>query len=241
MPGSPTVPYDIPPLGSLGLLAAGHRGLTAWREARGTAWKDALPTRAAAQHAVDPALASATLAVVSGLPRSGTSMLMQMVTAGGLPAFTDQRREADASNPRGYFEHEQVKRLMLDRSWVPDADGHVVKVVAPLLPYLPAGPTYRVVMVERDLDQVLRSQAAMLGRSVASGDAALTAAYRRYLAAALRWAESHADVLRLDHADVVARPLDAARRLREFLGLDAAPEAVAAVVDPSLHRQTPDA
>lgn len=230
--------YQIPKGGSLGLLAAGYKGLRAWREVRGEEWKQAFPEPTPREIAE-----GAQIVVVSGLPRSGTSMLMQMLVAAGLPAFTDGDREADASNPRGYYEHEKVKALARDTTWLPEAADHALKVVAPLLPYLPPGPDYRVVYVERDLDEVIRSQAAMLARSgqPTAPTEALRVAYARYDTAAREWMAEHAQSLVLSHADVLTRPLDAAARLADFLGLGteagAVTETIAAVVDPALHRQ----
>ncbi|MDX1421453.1 MAG: hypothetical protein R3181_15920 [Rubricoccaceae bacterium] len=268
-PPAAGVPYDIPPGGSLGLLALGYRGLVAWRAVRGTDWieerkaeheaalaaaeaerqtaeaegeapaADALPAAPALPEA--DALAATEVIVVSGLPRSGTSMLMQMLTAGGLRAFTDAARTADESNPRGYYEHERVKALAHDKTWVPEAHEHVVKVVAPLLPLLPKGPAYRVVLLERDLEEVIRSQAAMLERleRPAAASDALRAVYARQLKAARAWLDATpgADALALQHADVLADPAGAAARLNAFLGGGLDEDAMAAVVDPSLHRQ----
>lgn len=235
-------PYAVPPGGSLGLLAYGYRGLEAWRAARGTAWLEAFERPPASGEAV---ASGAEVVVVTGLPRAGTSLVMQMVEAAGVPPFTDGTREADPSNPRGYYEHERIKKLPRDTDWLPDADGHAVKVVAPLLPGLPSGPTYRVILVERDLDEVLRSQTAMLARSGRAPASAedLRAVYARYVRAARAWAGTHAETLTLHHGDILREPLAAARALCAFLasGDGAAPEAdpvtVAAVVDPSLHRQ----
>ncbi|HEX8298860.1 MAG TPA: hypothetical protein VF594_06825, partial [Rubricoccaceae bacterium] len=190
-------------------------------------------------------LAGLAVTVVSGLPRSGTSMLMQMLVAGGLPPFTDGARTPDASNPRGYFEHERVKALATDTGWVPDAHGHVVKVVANLLPRLPAGPKYRVVMLDRDIGAVLRSQTAMLARlgRPAADEGLLRAVFEGQFRSALRWAERTpgAQALVVAHADAIASPGATAAAIADFLDpglpspLDRA--AMAAAVDPSLHRE----
>ena len=100
-------------------------------------------------------LPAACITVVTGLPRSGTSLLMQMLAAGGLPPLTDALRTADESNPRGYYEDERVKRLRTDQTWLNEAQGHAIKVIHLLLPELPtdAGSTYRVLFLRRRMDR----------------------------------------------------------------------------------------
>lgn len=255
------IPYEIPPDGSLGLLAAGYRGLLAWRAVRGTDWLDerrieretwldglseekrAELKKASAEplRASPEALAQSDLVVVSGLPRSGTSMLMQMLTAGGLTAFTDKERGADVSNPKGYFEHALVRALPTNRAWVPDASGHAVKVVAPLLPYLPGGPTYQTILIERDLDEVLRSQSSMLdalGRAPGHSDK-LRDVYVKQLASARKWIASFAERggLILLHREVITEPAQAALRIRDYLNADLDVVSMASVVDSTLYRQ----
>lgn len=184
------------------------------------------------------------ITVVSGLPRSGTSMMMQMLEAGGLTPFSDQRRAADASNPRGYYEHERVKALAKDNAWVADAEGHVVKVIAQLLRHLPDGSDYRVVFMERDLDEVLDSQTAMLGRLGRPGGnpVVLRPVFERQLAEAKAWLNEHprADVLYVPHRAVIEAPTAQAAAVNAFLGGGLDEAAMAAVVDPSLHRAHAD-
>ena len=171
-------------------------------------------------------------------------MMMQMLVAGGAEAYTDTHRAPDESNPRGYYEHEAVTRLQRDARWLADADGKAVKVVAPLLEALPVGPSYTVVFMDRDLDAVVRSQAAMLGHAGAP-PADLAQSFRRFQRQSLDWAErtSGAHLLRLDYAEVLARPRDVADRVAGFIGehalLALEPERMAAAVDPSLHRHLP--
>ncbi|MGB3541360.1 MAG: hypothetical protein WBA11_00420 [Rubrivirga sp.] len=229
--------YDIPPGGSLGLLAAGWRGVRAWREVRGPVLEDEPKPDSS------PGLEDVSLVIVTGLPRSGTSMVMQMLEAADVAPFTDDERTADPDNPRGYLEAERVKRLAYDSSWLGQADGHALKVVAPLLPHLPTGPHYRAVLIERDLEEVLRSQAAMLDRhgETAAAHDALRSAYARYLEAAHAWLDRHADAITLHHRDVIANPLEAARSLHAHLDLEGDPSRTAAVIDASLHRQRADA
>ena len=181
------------------------------------------------------------IVVVSGLPRSGTSMMMRMLAAGGMPLFTDGVRAADSDNPLGYFEHEAVKRLREDASWVPGAAGKAVKVVSALLPALPEGFQYRVILMRRPLEEVLASQRRMLGRRgapAADDGARMAGLFRRHLEATERWLAARQGVraLAVDYAEALAAPADTARRVAAFLGggLDAA--AMAAAVDPSLRR-----
>jgi hypothetical protein len=106
------------------------------------------------------------ITVVSGLPRSGTSLMMQMLAAGGLPPLTDNLRDADESNPRGYFEFDPVKRLRSDRSWLDQARGHAVKIIHVLVRELPADGQfhYRLLLMKRPMEEILASQRALLER-----------------------------------------------------------------------------
>src|SRR5580692_5957036 len=102
--------------------------------------------------------------VVSGLPRSGTSLMMQMLDNGGVAVVTDNIRAADTDNPRGYYEFEKVKKIKQDASWLPATRGQAFKMVSQLLYDLPAGERYRIIFMERDLDEMLLSQEKMLQR-----------------------------------------------------------------------------
>ena len=109
------------------------------------------------------------ITVIAGLPRSGTSMVMKMLSDAGLPVLSDGVREADADNPRRYFEYEATKRLGRDASWLEHAVGKGVKIVIQLLPHLPSAYRYRIIVIERDLHEVLESQRTMLARHGATG------------------------------------------------------------------------
>ena len=182
--------------------------------------------------------------VVSGLPRSGTSMVMQMLRAGGLTCATDGRRAADEDNPRGYFEVERVKQLHKggDRSWMREYQGQAVKVISFLLRHLPGDLRYRVLLIHRDLQEVLASQRRMLQRRGEDPDAVPEAEMARTFAAHLREVEAfldgaaNFDTLQLDHGRILADPAAAARAMDEFLGGGLDQEAMAAAVDGSLHR-----
>jgi hypothetical protein len=194
-------------------------------------------------------MASATrdyVTVVSGLPRSGTSLLMQMLTAGGLPVQSDDERPPDRHNPRGYLEYAPVKRLREDASFLVGAVGRVVKVVVPLVCALPAqlpngvALDYRVVLVTRDPREVTASQDAMLGGADPSGlgTSRLVEIFTQQLGEFDDWQRARAvRLLRLEHAGLLQRPAAAAASLSGFLdgGLDV--EAMAEAGDPALHRQ----
>jgi hypothetical protein len=180
--------------------------------------------------------------VVSGLPRSGTSLAMQMIHAGGIPALTDGQRTSDDSNPRGYFELERVKQLKQDKSWLDDAAGKVVKVIHLLLAELPDDRPYRVVFMQRDLREVVQSQATMLARSGRTGGQLpperLIAVYEQQLKAVEQWlaARPNFSVLRVPYAQLVSDPAGVVPTVNAFLGgmLDEA--RMRAAVDPGLHR-----
>ena len=182
------------------------------------------------------------ITVVSGLPRSGTSMMMRMIAAGGVPQLTDGVRTADEDNPLGYAEFEAVKRTKDDPSWLTQAPGKVVKLVHVLLKDLPDTYRYRVVMMHRDLDEVLASQRTMLARSGKSGAAlpaeTLKKVYASQMQGVAGWlaARSHFSVLDVRYNDVMASPLAEARRVAAFLGLEHNAPEMAAAVEPSLYR-----
>ena len=180
--------------------------------------------------------------IVSGLPRSGTSAAMQMIVAGGIPALTDGQRTADDDNPRGYYEFERVKALRADKAWLDQAQGKVVKVIHLLLTELPADRPYRVVFMERDLREVVKSQATMLARAGKPGGALpperLMAIYEQQLAQVRGWlaARPQFAVLAVRHAEMVRDPAGAAKAVAAFLGGGMDEAAMAAAIDPTLHR-----
>jgi predicted AlkP superfamily phosphohydrolase/phosphomutase/predicted Zn-dependent protease len=190
-----------------------------------------------------PARADAPFAtIVSGLPRSGTSLLMQMLAAGGLPPLQDNHRPADAHNPRGYFEFAPAKNIRADQSWLPHAPGRALKLVAQLLPFLPPGPEYRIILAERSLDEALASQAIMLERQGRAGAALsrekLRAVYAQQLARIADVLELRKlSVLRVNYADGLRDPAGLSARLADFLGLPLDRAAMAAAVDPALRHQ----
>ena len=180
--------------------------------------------------------------VVSGLPRSGTSLAMQMLHAGGIPAVTDGLRTQDDDNPRGYFEFERVKQLRTDKAWLDDAAGKAVKVIHLLLMELPDDRPYRVVFMQRDLREVVKSQSTMLARSGRAGGGLpperLMAVYEQQLKTVDAWlaARPGFGVLRVPYAELVRDPGGWVPRIADFLGQPLDRAAMHAAVDPALHR-----
>ncbi len=181
--------------------------------------------------------------VVSGLPRSGTSMAMKMLEAGGVPLVTDQQRTADIDNPKGYFEDERVKDLAEadDTSWVTEARGQAIKVVSSLLQYLPRDHNYQLLFMRRNLEEVIASQAKMLERRGEASDTEddrmveLYQSHLRRVSAMLRHAP-HFQHVDLQYTAVLESPRAEAERIRDFLGRELDVERMAAVVDESLYR-----
>ena len=181
--------------------------------------------------------------IVSGLPRSGTSMAMKMLSAGGMELVVDNVRTADEDNPKGYYEDERVKDLaeMEDTAWLKAARGQVIKVVSSLLNHLPANNSYKVVFMRRNLHEVLASQTKMLERRNEEShteDEDLIKMYDSHLEKVqfqLRF-RPHFDALYVNYSDVVAEPVREARRIAEFLGGGLDPEQMARAVDGSLYR-----
>lgn len=178
--------------------------------------------------------------IVSGLPRSGTSLMMQMLANGGVEVVTDYVRTADTDNPRGYYEYEQVKKIKEDTSWLPATRGKAFKMVSQLLYDLPANETYRIIFMERELDETLLSQEKMLSRlgQPAAPRAAMKRAYMLHLERLRDWLarQPNMTVLFISYNDLVERPEGSARRVAEFLGGGKDIAGMMNSVDPSLYR-----
>lgn len=195
-----------------------------------------------------------TTVIVSGLPRSGTSMMMRMLKAGGLPLLVDAERPPDTDNPLGYYEYAPVKHLREDASWMHEATGRAVKVVSFLLPAIPPDVHGHVIFMERDMEEALASQRAMVVRRVKAGlidaskadparldleDARLRGLYARHLESVRSWigTQENLCVLYMAYGTVLNDPQGAARQVADFLDLCLDKEAMARAVEPGLHRQ----
>ena len=182
--------------------------------------------------------------LVSGLPRSGTSMLMQMLEKGGMPIVTDKIRQPDEDNPKGYHEFERVKELDkgTDKSWLKNYRGRVIKTISFLLQYLPVDLNYKVLFVRRDIEEVLHSQNKMLEHSGAGGalvpDEKMQHNYEWHLKKVC-YRLSHTpnfQVLYLDYSAIIKDALAEAKRINTFLGGGLKVEAMASTVESGLYR-----
>jgi hypothetical protein len=185
--------------------------------------------------------------IVSGPPRSGTSMVMQMLTAAGIETISDGRREQDHDNPRGYFEHQKVLGLAQDSTILADSAGKGVKIIHVLLKHIPPIQPIAVLFLHRDLDEVLASQAAMLerlGRPKPSlPEEQMRDALSKQIAVAREVLKGRLEavVLDLQHRELVTDPESTADQIARFLephlGKTLNIQAMANCVDPSLYRQ----
>lgn len=182
--------------------------------------------------------------VVSGLPRSGTSMMMKMLEAGGLPILTDNLREADANNPNGYYEFERVKELPNgDYGWIPEAGGKVVKIVTGLVMHLPSDYKFKVIFMQRAMKEVLSSQKKMLGRLGREDDRVedekMKKIYQEHLKQVNAWIakQPNIEVLYVNYNTMLGSPHESLQKISEFLGGDMNVNVMAAVVDKELYRE----
>ncbi len=181
--------------------------------------------------------------IVSGLPRSGTSMMMKILKAGGMKILTDEIRTADEDNPKGYYELERVKQLEHDQAWLEDAGGKAVKIIAALLKHLPSDYTYRVVFMRRRLEEILASQKKMLVRrgepTDTISDEKMAELFRQHLKRIETWLDERLNikVLYVNYNEVIEKPVEHAQRINQFLGNTLNVENMAGVVDKALYRQ----
>jgi len=180
--------------------------------------------------------------IVTGLPRSGTSMLMRMREAGGINPLSDGRRAADDDNPHGYYEYEPVKDLAHDASFLYRALGQSVKVVSALLEHVPGDLCVRVLFSLRDMEEVIASQRRMLSNrgkpTDPAGDSRMARLFTRHLEEVKAQLESSpaGELMYIDYAATVQDPPLASRKINGFLGGELNETAMAAAVSPPLYR-----
>jgi argonaute-like protein implicated in RNA metabolism and viral defense len=182
--------------------------------------------------------------IVSGLPRSGTSMMMKMLEAGGIPPLTDEIRTADKDNPKGYYEFERVKKLDEgDAAWLDQASGKVVKVISALLKHLPPGYAYKVIFMQRRMEEILASQRQMLIRrgepADSISDEKMTGLFSKHLAQVQAWIaeQPNIDVLYVSYNEILEDPTGNVEKVNQFLGNILNQEKMTSVIDEGLYRQ----
>ena len=182
------------------------------------------------------------IVIVSGLPRSGTSMMMKMLTEGGLSAVVDSLRQADEDNPNGYFEIEASKALKDgDKRWLYDAQGKVVKVISYLLEFLPDDLSYDIIFMEREIGEILASQQKMLQRrneKSTHSDAEMEAQFREHLRAVKYWAarKTNMRILFVKYSEMVKDPESLCKSIVDFLEIPLDLQAMQSVPNQSLYR-----
>ena len=181
------------------------------------------------------------ITIVSGLPRSGTSLMMQMLAAGGLPILSDEERKPDIDNPRGYCEWQAAKLLPKQPKRIDEAEGRAVKVISELLFSIPRGRDYKLIFMERPLPEVLTSQDKMLKRSGSTelvDHALLTQAFREHMEQVVSWLQLRKEipVCRMGFRRLLGDPSGCAQTICDFLELNLNVEAMARAVDTSLYR-----
>jgi hypothetical protein len=188
-----------------------------------------------------------SIVIVSGLPRSGTSLMMKMLEAGGIPPLTDQVRQADQDNPRGYYEFERVRKLKEgDYAWVRQARGKTVKVVSDLLPHLPQKHKYYVVFMRRNIDEVLASQRLMLTRRDEDADGVedheMRGIFEGHLGQVFNWAREQGNLsyIEVSYNDLMSDPVPVIKKINRYLGESLDTTAMEGQIDPKLYRQQRD-
>jgi hypothetical protein len=180
--------------------------------------------------------------IVSGVPRSGTSMMMKMLDAGGMEVVVDHIRKADEDNPRGYYEFEKVKTLQEDSSFLEDTYGKAIKVISLLLYDLPKDKTYKIIFMRRHIAEVLASQHTMLqrmGKDAPKDDGKdMGEIFTRHLKEITSWLheQENMDVIYVDYSDVIAQPLQSAQAVNRFLDNCLDVQRMASAVDHTLYR-----
>ena len=181
--------------------------------------------------------------IVSGLPRCGTSMMMQMLEAGGMQVITDHIREADEDNPRGYYEFEKVKKIKEDYSWLDDCHGKVFKMVSALLYYLPNVKECKIVFMKRKMDEMLTSQNTMLHRQgrrdAVVSDAEMAKKLDKHLLRLETWLakQRNLNVIYINYNSVIENALKNAKTVAQFLNLPMDIDKMVKAVESSLYRQ----
>ena len=184
-----------------------------------------------------------SITIVSGLPRSGTSLMMGMLKAGGMELLVDGIRTPDEDNPKGYYEFERVKQIEHDQDWLEDAGDKAVKMIAELLRHLPPSYNYKVIFMRRNMEEILASQRQMMIRrgepTDRISDEEIAGLFRRHLEKVEAWIaeQPNMEALYVNYNSLLAEPAQHVKEINEFLGGILHEGPMTRVVDPSLYRQ----
>jgi len=196
------------------------------------------PEKAAAHDEILRKAGGQEVIVVSGLPRSGTSMMMQVLEAGEIPIYSDGVRQPDQNNPRGYYEVEKAKALARENDWVHEARGKAVKVIAQLVQFLPSDLRYKVIFMKRDIREVIFSQQKMIGKRSDTFPVAIAQVFEKEIEKVMAWAEKepHVELLVVDYAEFVKNSKAEIKKIAPFLNVYFDENQAIEAVDPTLHR-----
>ena len=180
--------------------------------------------------------------IVTGLPRSGTSLIMQILKSMGIELFTDNKRSPDKSNPKGYFEHELVKLIENDSSWIKNVKGKAIKIVSPLLEYLPTNYNYKIIFMDRDLDEIFQSQERMLSENDIVSTKVELEILKQIFIKDLKQAWSctrelsHSESLEISHSKLLKKPDSELEKIKRFLNIKVDLKNTLKVIDKKLYR-----
>lgn len=184
------------------------------------------------------------IVIVSGLPRSGTSLMMSMLDAAGYPPMQDYIRTADADNPKGYYEYERVKQMPEgDTEWLKDAKGKAVKVITALLQHLPKRYQYDVIIMRREISEILASQRKMLERRGEDpdkiSDSEMADLFTRHFGEVMDWVKAQKNIrfVEISFNHLLEAPEEQLERVNQFLGGELDTSAMLAKIDQKLYRQ----
>ncbi|SLM30388.1 conserved hypothetical protein [Desulfamplus magnetovallimortis] len=186
------------------------------------------------------------IVVVSGLPRSGTSMMMRMLEAGGIEPFIDNKRVPDEDNPNGYYELERIKSLERDNEWLYEAKGKAVKIISMLLYNLPSRYSYKVIFMHRNMDEILLSQSKMLLRKGKNGnhisDKELSVKFFNHLGEIEKWLDNQSNIefINVSYNDILKEPLKNITNINRFINNAMDESKMVDVLDSALYRQRCD-
>ncbi len=183
------------------------------------------------------------ITIVSGLPRSGTSMMMRMLEAGGIAPLIDNIRKSDPDNPKGYYEFERVKKIKEDKQWLKEAAGKAVKMVSALLKHLPKDYNYKIIFMQRKMEEILASQKKMLIRQNKPTDnipdEKMAQLYAKHLEDIKNWLNNqpNIDTCYVNYNEIIKNPHNYAEKINQFLLFPLNTDKMIAVIDNSLYRQ----